>query len=190
MAKRNMNNEDKNRFDSLNQTSYLLRLNLERHEFYIQPVFIMNDTVWHVFYREIVIGTITFRTDENNYTFCNIRLYRYIKSKLTEIKDFIMSEYFIHSIDKKARFNFEKFDKYITQIKNVIDKENPEVESKPRTSLEDSISRLTEYCEEYDSKFSKNMMVQDIRNILNENERLNVTGQKLHDKLMNLFLKL
>lgn len=185
-----MNNEDKNRFDSLNQTSYLLRLNLERHDFYIQPVFIMNNTVWHVFYREIVIGTITFRTDENKYTFCNIRLYRYIKSKLTEIKDFIMSEYFVYSDNNRVRFNFEKFDKYINQIKNIIDKENPEVEEKPRTSLEDSISRLTEYCEEYDSMFSKNMMVQDIRNILRENERLNGHNKKLHDNLINLFLKL
>jgi len=185
-----MTTDEKKIFDYLNQTSYLLRLVLERNSFYIQPTVIMNERVWHVFYRETVIGTITTRTDEEiGYTFCNIRLYRYIKSKLTEIKDFIMSEYFEYSDGKRTRFNFEKFDKYINQIKSIIDKENPEVEAKPHTSLEDSISRLTEYCEEYDSKFSKNMMVCDIRNVLHENERLNTELQKRSDSLMNVFLK-
>ena len=66
-----MSNDDKKLFDYLNQTSYLLRLILERHNFYIQPVTIMNDRVWHVFYRETVIGTITLRTDDTDYTYCN-----------------------------------------------------------------------------------------------------------------------
>lgn len=181
---------DKKTFDYLNQTSYLLRLMLERHDFYIQPVVIMNDRVWHVFYRETVIGTITFRTDETGYTYCNIRLYRYIKSKLTELKDFIMSEYFIFDDGKRKVFNFDKFDKYISIIKNIIDTENPEKESKPYTTIEDSISRLTEYCEEYDSKFSKNMMVCDIMNILKENERLHAELQKKSEFMFNTFLNI
>ena len=184
-----MNNEEKTRFDNLNDSSYLLRLSLDRHRFYIQPVTVMNDTVWHVFYRETVIGTITTRKDDDGYTYCNIRLYRYIKSKLTDIKDFIMSEYFEYSDGARTKFNSEKFDRYIQRIKDIIDKENPEVEAKPHTTLEDSISRLTEYCEEYDSKFSKNMMVQDIRNILKENERLNTDRQKLSKRIMDIFLK-
>ena len=185
-----MSNDDKKLFDYLNQTSYLLRLILERHNFYIQPVTIMNDRVWHVFYRETVIGTITFRTDDTDYTYCNIRLYRYIKSKLTEIKDFIMSEYFIYDDDTRKAFNFDKFDKYITVIKEIIDTENPEQESKPHTSIEDSISRLTEYCEEYNSKFSKNMMVCDIMSILKENERLHEELQKKSQFIFDTFLKI
>ena len=181
---------DKKIFDYLNQSSYLLRLMLEHHDFYIQPVVIMNERVWHVFYRETVIGTITFRTDESGYTYCNIRLYRYIKSKLTEIKDFIMSEYFIYDGDEKKSFNFDKFDKYIGVIKEIIDTENPEQESKPHTSIEDSISRLTEYCEEYDNKFSKNMMVCDIMSILKENERLHDELQKKSQLIFDTFLNI
>lgn len=186
-----MTTDEKKIFDYLNQTSYLLRLVLERNSFYIQPTIIMNERVWHVFYRETVIGTITTRTDkEIGYTFCNIRLYRYIKSKLPDIKDFIMSEYFVYTSEKILKeFNFDKFDKYIGRIKDIIDLENPEKEIRPHTTLDDSISRLTEYCDEYDSKFSKNMMVCDIRNVLHENEQLNIELQKRSDSLMSVFLK-
>ena len=187
-----MRTDEKQIFDYLNQTSYLLRLLLEKLGFDIQSINIMNDTVWHVLYREAVIGTITFRTDENDFTYCNIRLYKYIKQKIKDIPDFIMSEYYEVEDGVKVRFKFEKFDKYFNEIKKVIEQDMP-VENEPTeiySNIEDSISRLTEYCDEYDQKFSKNMIIHDIMNVLKENERLHIELQKKSEMILDTFLKI
>ena len=65
-----MRPEDKKIFDYLNQSSYLLRVLLDKLGFDIQPMHVLNDTVWHVLYRETVVGTITFRPDEDDFTYC------------------------------------------------------------------------------------------------------------------------
>ena len=72
-----MNTEDKHKFDYLNDTSYLLRLNLERNKFDIVRTTILNDDIWTVTYSENVVGTITF-SHTTEHTFCNIRFYTYI----------------------------------------------------------------------------------------------------------------
>ena len=181
-----MKAEDKKTFDYLNSTSYLLRLNLNRLGFDIQPITLLNDVIWHVIYSTTVVGTITFRTAENNVTYCNVRLYKYLRDKFKKIDDFIMSEYYEYNVGetKPIRFNFEKFDAYFNKIKTVfgdlsIKTENTEI----IPSINDSISRLTEYCDEFDQKFSKNTLVYDVRNVLKENE-------KLHKQLNNMYAKI
>ena len=88
-----MRQDEKQIFDYLNQSSYLLRVLLDRMNIDIQSIHIMNDRVWHVLYREAVIGTITFRTAEDDITYCNIRLYKYVKQKIKAIPAFILSDY-------------------------------------------------------------------------------------------------
>ena len=186
-----MRQDDKKIFDYLNQTSYLLRVLLDQMGIDIQSINIMDDKVWHVLYREAVIGTVTFRTDDDGFTYCNIRLYKYIKQKIKNIPDFIMSEYYELDNGIKVRFKFDKFTKYFNSIKEVIDAERPiesEVPEKPST-IEDSISRLTEYCDEYDQKFSKNMIIHDIVAVLKENERLHAELQKKSELIFNTFMK-
>lgn len=187
-----MKPEEKRVFDHLNQSSYLLRILLQKLNIDISPIYIMSDTVWHVLYKEAVIGTITFRTDEEGFTYCNIRLYKYIKQKVKDIPDFIMSEYYEVEDGKKVRFKFEKFNKYFETITTVFDKELPQENetTKIHSSLEDSISRLTEYCDEYDQKFSQNMIIHDIMNVLKENERLSREIKKKTESVMDLFVKI
>lgn len=176
-----MTEEDKKKFDWLNQTSYLLRLLLNKQGFDIEKVTINNIDVWHVFYDKVIVGSITFRTDDTNYTYCNLRLYKYFSLKFPKIKDFIMSEYFEYEDGQRVRFKFDDFNEYIEKIKTCIEslidkkKETPEEQD----DLSDSISRLKEYCEEYDMKFSNNVMIKDILNILNENQRLQRELNKL-----------
>ena len=176
-----MTEEDKNKFDRLNQTSYLLRLLLNKYGFDIEKFTITNTDVWHVFYDKIIVGSITFRTDETNFTYCNLRLYKYFSLKFPKIKDFIMSEYFEFEDGQRVRFNFDGFEEYIEKILTCVNslivknKEAPEEQD----DLSDSISRLKEYCEEYDNKFSNNVMFKDIQNILNENQRLQKELEKL-----------
>lgn len=171
-----MKNLEKNKFDNLNQTSYLLRINLNRLNFDIYPIEINSCTIWHVMYNDIVIGTVTFKTYENDFTFCNIRLYKFLKAKNPEkFSDFIMSDYFEYDDkEKPIKFNFDKFDKFFNSIAEIFQNdETIHSNDKCFNTVEDSISRLTEYCDEFDEQFSKNMLVLDIRNLLNENERLN-----------------
>jgi hypothetical protein len=176
-----MTQEDKNKFDWLNQTSYLLRLLLNKYGFEIEKFTITNNDVWHVFYDKTIVGSITFRTDEENFTYCNLRLYKYFSLKFPKIKDFIMSEYFEFEDGKRVRFKFDDFEEYINKVLTCVNslivkqQETPEEQD----DLSDSISRLKEYCEEYDSKFSNNIMFKDIRNILNENQRLLKEIEKL-----------
>lgn len=185
-----MTTDEIKKFDYLNQTSYLLRILLQQLKFDIQCIHIMNDVVWHVLYKDAVVGTITFRTDENDFTYCNIRLYKYIKQRIEDIDDFIMSEYYEYEDGQRVRFKFEKFNKYFGKIKEIIDLERPdEVPSDKPSSIEDSISRLTEYCDEYDQKFSKNMIIHDIVNILKENERLNEELKKKSESIFETFMK-
>lgn len=188
-----MKAEDKKTFDYLNTTSYLLRLNLNRLGFDIQPITLLNDVIWHVLYGTTVVGTITFRTAEDNVTYCNVRLYKYLRDKFKKIDDFIMSEYFVYEVDndKPVRFDFAKFDNYFNKIKSVF----PDISVKPENteivpSINDSISRLTEYCDEFDQKFSKNTLVYDVRNVLKENEKLNSQLKAMYDKLIEIMCKI
>ena len=188
-----MKAEDKKTFDYLNTTSYLLRLNLNRLGFDIQPITLLNDVIWHVLYDTTVVGTITFRTAEDNITYCNVRLYKYLHDKFKKIDDFIMSEYFVYELDneKLVRFDFDKFDNYFNRIKSVF----PDISVKPENteivpSINDSISRLTEYCDEFDQKFSKNTLVYDVRNVLKENERLHSQLKAMYDKLIEIMCKI
>lgn len=185
--------EDKKTFDYLNSTSYLLRLNLNRLGFDIQPITLLNDVIWHVLYSTTVVGTITFRTADDGVTYCNVRLYKYLRDKFKKIDDFIMSEYFVYEADneKPVRFDFNKFDNYFNRIKSVF----PDSTVKPENieivpSINDSISRLTEYCDEFDQKFSKNTLVYDVRNILNENEKLHNQLKAMYDKLIEIMCKI
>lgn len=171
-----MKNQEKNKFDNLNQTSYLLRVNLNRLNFDVCSIEINSCIIWHAIYNDTVIGTITFRTDKNDFTFCNIRLYKYLKSKNSEkFSDFIMSDYFEYDDkEKPVKFNFDKFDKFFNSIAEIFQNdETIQSNDKCFNNVEDSISRLTEYCDEFDEQFSKNIFVLDIRNLLNENKRLN-----------------
>ena len=185
-----MSASDKEKFDSLNDTSYLFRIGLNRLGFDIQPFSVANDIVWHVYYENTVVGSITFRTDENGYSYCNLRLYKYFSHKFPKLKDFIMSDYYEFSEGKRNKFMFDKFDKYFEKIKTCILSLKPgkDIESKP-DDLNDSISRLTEYCEEYDTQFSNNVMFRDIQNILNENERLNKEIKKYSESILSIFEK-
>ena len=188
-----MKAEDKKTFDYLNTTSYLLRLNLNRLGFDIQPITLLNDIIWHVLYGTIVVGTITFRTAEDNITYCNVRLYKYLRDKFKKIDDFIMSEYFVYEVDddKPVRFDFAKFDNYFNRIKLVFPDISVESENKEIVpSINDSISRLTEYCDEFDQKFSKNTLVYDVRNVLKENERLRSQLKAMYDKLIEIMCKI
>ena len=108
-----MTQEDKNKFDWLNQTSYLLRLLLNKYGFEIEKFTITNNDVWHVFYDKTIVGSITFRTDEDNFTYCNLRLYKYFSLKFPKIKDFIMSEYYEFEDGKRVRFKFDEFEEYM-----------------------------------------------------------------------------
>ena len=170
-----MTNDEKQKFDTLNSTSYLFRVSLNQLGFDIQSLTITNYTSWHVYYRKTIIGTITFRETDNEFTYCNLRLYKYFLKKFPKLKDFIMSEYYEMEDGRPVKFQFEKFEKYFNNIKECAESliDNME-EQKDTDELSDSISRLKEYCDEFDSDFSNNLMFKDIKNLLEENERLHV----------------
>ena len=183
-----MTDEDKQKFDKLNNTSYLLRLNLDRHKCTIVRTTLMDDDIWYVSYLNNMIGTITFRSIAGN-TFCNIRLYNYIKEKWN-LSDFIMSDYYTLDNDGKiVKFNFEKFDKYIEKIKEHFPEEPEQIElPEENYNIEDSISRVREYCD-VDESFSKNMLIKDVNVLLREYDRLKQECKKYSEKITNLFLK-
>ena len=188
-----MKAEDKKTFDYLNSTSYLLRLNLNRLGFDIQPITLLNDVIWHVIYGTTVVGTITFRTAEDKVTYCNVRLYKYLRDKFKKIDDFIMSEYYEYVIGetKPVRFNFDKFAAYFNRIKEVLSDSTAKTENNEIVpSINDSISRLTEYCDEFDQKFSKNTLVYDVRNVLKENEKLHKQLKAMYDKIVEILCKI
>lgn len=188
-----MNDEDKKAFDYLNSTSYMLRLNLNRLGFDIQSITLLDDVIWHVIYGTTVVGTITFRTAEDDVTYCNVRLYKYLRDKFKKIDDFIMSEYFIYEADDKkpVRFDFEKFDNYFNKIKSVFPDVTVETENKEIIPyINDSISRLNEYCDVFDQKFNNNTLVYDIKNVLKENEKLHKQIKAMHDKVIEIMCKI
>lgn len=190
-----MKPEDKKTFDYLNTTSYLLRLNLNRLDFDIQPITLMNDVIWHVFYKKTVIGTVTFRTADNGVTYCNVRLYKYLHDTIKNIDDFIMSEYFEYTtvigIEKPVRFNFDKFDEYFNKIKAVVAEPTVATESTEKIiTVNDSIARLKEYCEQFDLKFTKNTFVHDVKNLLKENDRLHAELKSVYATVLNIMCKL
>lgn len=185
-----MTQKEKDIFDRLNNTSYLLRLNLERLGFDIHSITLLNDTIWHITYSEIIVGTVTFREAEHN-IFCNVRLYKSIKQKLDKDNDFVMSDYFEYENEKPVRFLFDKFDEYFEHVKNCIDNTDSKIEENTSTSAySDSTFRLSEYCDEFDQQFSKNMLVYDIRNVLAENERLQIRLEQLQKKILNCLCKI
>lgn len=185
-----MTEREKDIFDHLNTTSYLLRLNLERLGFDIHSVTLLNDTIWHVTYGDIVVGTVTFREVEN-VIFCNVRLYKSVKQKLDKTDDFVMSDYFEYEDNKRTKFLFDKFDKYFEHVKNCLIIAKDRLEENINTSAySDSTFRLTEYCDEFDQQFSKNMLVYDIRNVLAENERLQSRLEHLQEKILNCLCKI
>lgn len=186
-----MTDKEKDIFDHLNNTSYLLRLNLERLGFDIHPITLLNDTIWHIVHEDTVIGTVTFRESDFN-TFCNIRLYKSIKQRLDITEDFVMSDYFEYDEEHKpVRFDFEKFDAYFDKIKKLFEvKASDAAETSLTSAYNDSINRLAEYCDEFDQQFSKNMLVYDIRNVLVENERLQTRLEQLQEKILNCLCKI
>lgn len=174
-----MTDDEKQKFDSLNSTSYLLRVSLSRLGFDIQCLTMANYTTWHVYYRKTIIGAITFRETDTGFTYSNVRLYKYFSQKFPKLKDFIMSEYYEMEDDKPVKFLFDKFEKYFNNIKECAESliDNKE-EQKTTDELSDSISRLKEYCDEFDSDFSNNIMFKDIKKLLEENDRLTVELEK------------
>lgn len=177
-----MAEDEKQKFDQLNSTSYLFRVSLNQLGFDIHSLTVMNYTTWHVYYRNTIIGVVTFRETDSGFTYCNLRLYKYFSQKFPKLKDFIMSEYYDMEDEKPVKFLFEKFEKYFNNIKScaetIIDHDE---EQNTTDELSDSISRLKEYCEEFDSDFSNNLMFKDIRNLLAENERLYAELKKYED---------
>lgn len=189
-----MTKEEKAKFDWLNKSSYLFRLCIMRLGFDIECTNISNTDVWHLFYKNVIIGTITFRTDEKEFTYCNLRLYKYFQQKFPELKDFLMSSCYEFENNKPVKFLFDKFDEYFIKIRNcvltILPKENESVQSELESInlIDDSISRLKEYCEEYDSNFSNNIMLKDITNLLKENERLQKENKKYSKIIEDLIL--
>jgi uncharacterized protein (DUF1499 family) len=99
-----------------------------------------------------------------------------------------MSEYFDYDENgEPIKFNIDKFDKYFNAIVEVFPHEEiVQEEDKHVINFNDSISRLTEYCDEFDEKFSKNTHVLDIKNLLKENERLNENLSKQKEIFENI----
>ena len=104
-----------------------------------------------------------------------------------------MSEYFVYAAGetKPVRFDFDKFDEYFNKIKAVFADPTVKTENKEIVpSINDSISRLTEYCDEFDQKFTKNTLVYDIKNVLKENEKLHNQLKAMYDKLIEIMCKI
>lgn len=89
-----------------------------------------------------------------------------------------MSEYFERDGNKLLRFDFDGFNKYLDEIieafppKPVKTEEVEEEVVDEENDIEDSISRLQEYCDEFDEKFSKNTLYKDIQCVLKDYNKL------------------
>lgn len=181
-----MTQEEKKEFDWLNSSSYLLRLLLERKGFEITK---NASSIWHVFYDGHIVGSLTYRHDDDyNYTFTNLRLYKYLIHKEPKLKDFIMSEYFERDGNKLLRFDFDGFNKYLDEIIEVFPPKQVKTEDvedevvDEEDDIEDSISRLQEYCDEFDEKFSKNTLYKDIQCVLKDYNKLKEKVWKQEEK--------
>lgn len=172
-----MTQDEKNKFDSLTDTSYLFRLIFARSGFEITSIQINGKDCWHLYYKTAIVGAVTTRlweTEEDTCTFTNLRLYKYFTDKFSKAKDFLMSEFFEYKEGKRCKFMFDKFESYTDQLKKWLNTlvKHDEDEDEPDT-LEDSIARLKDFCDEFDEKFSNNTLFKDVRALLKENERLN-----------------
>lgn len=187
-----MNTEEKHKFDYMNNSSYLLRLMLERHNFVIQPIIINNDCIYHILRNGHTVGTLIPRYDEETKrTHNNIRLYKYFKEKFPKACDFIMSKYWIYDGDEVVKFDFDNFDEWAETISNYADELGVRNSDKDHVdTFNDTVNRLTELVDEYDEKFTSNFLIKDISRLLKENERLTNELQKQREKYFELFLKI
>jgi hypothetical protein len=179
--------EEKTEFDRLTDTSYLFRLIFNKAGFELASIHLNGVDCWHLYYKTAIVGAVTTRyweSEEDHCTFTNLRLYKYFSDKFPKLKDFLMSEYFEMSGQKRVRFNFDKFDIYTNAIRKCAESlvKQEENEEEPDT-LEDSIARLKDFCDEFDDKFSNNTLFKDVRALLKENKRLNeLLKEKEHDE--------
>lgn len=186
-----MTQEDKDKFDGLAESAYLFRVTLLNRGFDIAPLVLANNVIWHLYHEKTIVGTITFRHDEDeDFTYTNFRLYKYFKERFPKCKDFIMSEYYDYDEGSKVKYNFDKFDKYIGKIEECISQIEPTASEAVKVdSVSDSIARLREFCDEFDGDFSNNPIFKDVKVLIDENERLNVEMKKRTERIMNAFLR-
>ena len=175
--------EEKTEFDKLTDTSYLFRLIFARAGFDLACIHLNGVNCWHLYYKTAIVGAITTRlweSEEDSCTYTNMRLYKYFTDKFPKTRDFVMSEFFEMNGQKRVRFEFDKFKDYTDQITKCAESlvKHDEDEDEPDT-LEDSIARLKDFCDEFDDKFSNNTLFKDVRALLRENKRLNL---KLKEK--------
>jgi hypothetical protein len=179
--------EEKTEFDKLTDTSYLFRLIFARAGFDLACIHLNGVNCWHLYYKTAIVGAITTRlweSEEDSCTYTNMRLYKYFTDKFPKTRDFLMSEFFEMSGQKRVRFDFDKFKDYTDQITKCAESlvKHDEDEDEPDT-LEDSIARLKDFCDEFDDKFSNNTLFKDVRALLRENKRLNeLIKEKEHDE--------
>lgn len=182
-----MTQDEKNKFDSLTDTSYLFRLIFSNAGFNLACIHLNGKDCWHLYYKTAIVGAVTTRdweTEDDCCTFTNMHLYKYFSDKCDKCKDFLMSEFFEMNGKKRVKFDFDKFAEYTHKIsdcaKKLVKKDEDEEDPDP---LEDSIARLKDFCDEFDAKFSNNMLFKDVRALLKENERLNLKlKEKENDK--------
>ena len=182
-----MTSEEKSKFDELSDTSYLFRLIFAKAGFDLACIHLNGVNCWHLYYKTAIVGAITTRlweSEEDSCTYTNMRLYKYFTDKFPKTRDFVMSEYFEMSGQKRVRFDFDKFEDYTDLISKCAASlvKHDEDEDEPDT-LEDSIARLKDFCDEFDAKFSNNTLFRDVRALLKENERINnLLKEKEHDE--------
>ena len=180
-----MTDTEKYTFDSLADTSYLFRVLCCNAGFDLTCMNLNGTGSWHLYYENAIIGAVTTRkweTEEDSCTFTNLRLYKYFQSKFPKIKDFLLSEYYEIKDDKRIRFNFDKANKYMTELKAAAEtlvKKEDGIED-PDT-LGDSIARLREFCDEFDEKFSNNTLFKDVRALLGDYDRVTRELQERKD---------
>lgn len=182
-----MTDTEKYTFDALTNTSYLFRVIFGNAGFELTCMNLNGTGSWHLYYENAIVGAITTRkweSEEDSCTYTNLRLYKYFQSKFPKIKDFLLSEYYEIKDGKRIRFNFDKADKYLKELKAAAQTlvKHEDSEDEPDT-LEDSIARLKDFCDEFDAKFSNNTLFKDVRALLKEYYRLNneIQERNKHD---------
>ena len=167
---------DKNLFDALSNTSYLFRVLVRNAGFELTCMNLNGTGSWHLYYENAIVGAVTTRnwsTEEDSCTFTNLRLYKYFQSKFPKIKDFLMSEFYEIKDGKRQKFNFDKANKYLTELRAAAETlvKHEDEEEDPDT-IGDSIARLREFCDEFDEKFSNNTLFKDVRALLGDYDRV------------------
>ena len=171
-----MTKTEKEAFDLLSDTSYLFRVIFCNAGFDISCLKLNGADAWHLYYENAIVGAITTRkweSEKDSCTFTNLRLYKYFRDKFPKLGDFLLSEYYEMKDDKRVRFNFEKADKYMNEIREAVSslvQKNEEGEDPDL--LSDSIARLREYCDEFDEKFSTNTLFKDLKMLLRDYDRI------------------